>query len=162
MSNGVWIIAEQRENGAAVALYASEIEAIRQLRTAQVLQTTDQAIGELDALHEHFCDLRDAGHEWVDTKFVEKSGDKNEQSIERIPIHEAICRTLEMKLKRYKQESELLEPYAGIRATKPYEKGGHMRITIEADAEFAAEWRRVTQMESKPIDVEVVEVEEDE
>jgi len=149
------ILREQRESGAAVALYAAEIESIRQIRSAQVLNAGDTAQAELDELYRHYCDLRDSGHEWVATKIVTKSGDKTEESVETIPIHEAITRVLEMKLRRYKQESEALEVYSGIRATKPYEGAGRARITIDADAAFLSEWNRLAAMKNQPIETEV-------
>ena len=149
------IIKKQRETGAAVAVYAAEIEAIRQIRSAQVLNAGDQAQAELDGLYRQYCDLRDSGHEWIVTKIVTKSGDKSEESVETIPIHEAITRVLEMKLRRYKQESEALEVYSGIRATKPYEGAGRARVTIEADAAFISEWNRIADMKSKPIETEI-------
>lgn len=154
------IIKKQRETGAAVAVYAAEIEAIRQIRSAQVLNAGDQAQAELDELYRHYCDLRDNGHEWIVTKIVTKSGDKTEESVETIPIHEAITRVLEMKLRRYKQESEALEVYSGIRATKPYEGAGRARITIEADAAFLNEWNRMRAMANKSIETEIVVDEE--
>jgi len=149
------IIKKQRQTGAAVAVYAAEIEAIRQIRSAQVLNAGDTAQAELDELYRHYCDLRDNKHEWVATKIVTKSGDKTEESVETIPIHEAITRVLEMKLRRYKQESEALEVYSGIRATKPYEGAGKARVIIEADAAFLSEWNRIAQMKSRPIETNI-------
>lgn len=149
------IIKKQRQTGAAVAMYAAEIEAIRQIRSAQVLNAGDTAQAELDELYRYYCDLRDNKHEWVATKIVTKTGDKTEESVETIPIHEAITRVLEMKLRRYKQESEALEVYSGIRATKPYEGAGRARIVIEADTEFLREWNRIANMKSKPTEIEV-------
>lgn len=149
------IVKKQRETGAAVAVYAAEIESIKQIRSAQVLNAGDQAQAELDELYQHYCDLRDKGHEWLAIKIVTKSGKDSGESVETIPMNEAITRVLEMKLRRYKQESEALEPYSGIRATKPYEGAGRARITIEADAEFIREWNRIGDMKGKPIETDV-------
>lgn len=139
------IIKLQQKSGVSIARYASKIEAIRQVRVAQVAVDNDFAQAELDSYLERLYDLRDQGVELVTDEITERTGDKASLTESKIPIQKAINDAMALKNTFYESEAKAMSNFEGVPANQRFQRlpKGSARVTIEADAEFMSEWDRL-------------------
>ena len=143
------IIEDQRKKGVAVARYASNIEAIRQVRAAQVAADNDVAQSELDNYLESLYALRESGEHFAIQEITEREGDKESTTTITIPIQQAINQALTLKNRFYESEAKAMANFEGVPANQRFLKGT-AKLTIEADAEFMSEFARLQGLANKP------------
>lgn len=162
------IIATQRDFGVEVATYAAEIEAIRQVKTDQVLEDADESWNYLNSYIQHLFDLKAGGETFIPVEETITDGrtDKEgcdlppETKTKNIPLDEAIKRAYQMKAQLAKMDSETVANYIGRPSSGVNIKDSNVLI-IEADNEFKKHFEKVTGKNEEIIDADAVVVDSD-
>ena len=137
------IIANQKKFGVRIAEMASNIEAIRGMRQAQLIDSSDDYLAFLRECLENLHILKLGGKIMIDISEEEESV-KGEIKIKRIPIEDAIKNCHDQIMKLGKIESEALKNYDGVPANIRYQKSNHLHIHgKEASKEFIEEFNRM-------------------
>jgi len=145
------IITKQRDFGVEALAFKAEIEAIRQVRTGQVIADADEYWEYLQGYLYHLFDLKAGGetHVWVEETVTSERTDKNGDPIpdetkkKSIPVDEAIKRAYQLKAQASKMDADTLSQYIG-KPNNTINVGDNSLVVIEANEEFKKQFDKLT------------------
>ncbi len=150
------IITTQRKYGVRIAALASEIESIRLIRKAQIVDKTDEYMNFLELTLLDLLDKQNNGTKFIDVQIETVSVGVGEivkdkktpvalsTKTKQIPINAAIKNTYDQIEKLFKVEAETLKEYDGAPANVRFQKSLTINVYKEkATKEFTDEFKRM-------------------
>ncbi len=139
------IITRQRKTGVRIAAMASEIEAIRTLRQARVVDNAEEYMIFLEQILANLRDLEAEGIVMIDVEEEQTISDKGlSTKTKRIPILTAIKNCHDQIMRLAKMEAEALKDYEGTPANIRFQQDKHIHLHgKEASKEFMEEFNRL-------------------